>query len=356
MLSAVLISKPSSLKACSPFPWPGGWERASQRTAGHLCPYLGSPRALAPSFPHTQHYSCKGHADASAKQSSDCSFIVSNWAVTPLPGNKPAPGCLALSLGKGPVRSPTGKKKGSRALCSSATRVRIKRHLPSCPELSRYSVRSQPNALAAPFLLSFCLAPLFFMRLVPKEVHPPPALPPSPRPHAGQQKSCSSQTTARVPLPGSNIGGPIQCPAGEVNINPHQMLGFSCGRGRSGQEEAPQPAAAAIIARARKGSHQREVGGGRVPASELASWGQAMVWRGRLSLSTVPGPATSTFWVLSAALSPLPAESVPVWSSFSRLLEETVSSNGVMKRDRGRVCTRLLFGSPPSPPPAFGQL
>lgn len=168
-------------------------------------------------------------------------------------------------------------KKGGRALSSSATRVRIKRHLPSCPELSRYSVRSQPNALAAPFLLSFCLAPLFFMRLVPKEVCPPPALPPSPRPHAGRQKSCSSQTTARVPLPGSNIEGPVQRPAGEVNINPHQMLGCSCGRGRSGREEAPQPAAAAIIARARKGSHQREVGGGRVPASELASWGQAMV-------------------------------------------------------------------------------
>lgn len=35
--------------------------------------------------------------------------------------------------------------------------------LPSCPELSRYSVRSQPKALAAPFRFSFCLAPLFFM-------------------------------------------------------------------------------------------------------------------------------------------------------------------------------------------------
>lgn len=55
------------------------------------------------------------------------------------------------------------------------------------------------------------------------------------------------------------------------------MLGCSCGRGRSGREKTPQSAAAAIIARARKGSHQREVGGGRVPASELASWGQAMV-------------------------------------------------------------------------------
>lgn len=29
MLNAVLISKPSSLKACYPLPQPGGWERAS---------------------------------------------------------------------------------------------------------------------------------------------------------------------------------------------------------------------------------------------------------------------------------------------------------------------------------------
>lgn len=52
---------------------------------------------------------------------------------------------------------------------------------------------------------------------------------------------------------------------------------------------APQPAAAAIIARARKGSHQREVGGGRVPTSELASWGPGDGGEERLSFSTVPG-------------------------------------------------------------------
>lgn len=224
---------------------------------------LGSPRTPAQSFPHTQHYSCKGHADASLKRSSNRSFIVSNGAVSPLPRDKSATVWFAVL----PVRI------GGHTLGFSATKVRIKKHLPSCPELSRYSVRSQPNALAAPFLLNFCLAPLFFMRLVPKEVHSPPALPPSPRPHAGQQNSCSfPQTIARVPLPGSNIGGPVERPAREVNINPHQMLGCSCSRRRSGPEEAPQSAAAAIIAWAQKGSHQRQVGGGWVPASELASW------------------------------------------------------------------------------------
>lgn len=82
--------------------------------AGHLCPHLSIPRALAQSFPHTQHYSCKGHAGASPEQSSDCSFIVSNKAMTPLPRDKPAPGCLAL--GKGLVWSPTGKRAGTHAL------------------------------------------------------------------------------------------------------------------------------------------------------------------------------------------------------------------------------------------------
>lgn len=37
--------------------------------------------------------------------------------------------------------------------------------LPSCPELSRCSIRSQPNALSLPFFLDFCLIPLFFMWL-----------------------------------------------------------------------------------------------------------------------------------------------------------------------------------------------
>lgn len=156
-------------------------------------------------------------------------------------------------------------------------------------------MRSQPNALAAPFLLSFCLAPLFFMRLVPKEVCPPPALPPSPRPHAGRQKAVSSpQTTARVPLPGGSIGGPARRPAGEININPHQMLGCSGSKGRSGHEEAPQPAAAAIIARARKALHRGEACGERVPASELSRWCWWWWWWGRLFLSAVPGPFTAT--------------------------------------------------------------
>lgn len=85
-LSTAQLSKPDSLKADYSLAQPGRWDRASQPMSGCLCTHFGSPRTPAQSFAHTQHYSCKGHADASPKQSSDRSFIVSNGAVTPLPG------------------------------------------------------------------------------------------------------------------------------------------------------------------------------------------------------------------------------------------------------------------------------
>lgn len=55
--------------------------------------------------------------------------------------------------------------------CSKSTHSTLKRKysksklLPSCPELSRCSIKSQPNALSLPFFLDFCLIPLFFMWL-----------------------------------------------------------------------------------------------------------------------------------------------------------------------------------------------
>lgn len=88
--------------------------------------------------------------------------------------------------------------------------------------------------------LEFLLGSLVLHEVSPKRGSPPSCLPPQPLAWCGVTKTGSSQTTARVPLLGGSIGGPTRRPDREININPHQMLGCSGGRGRSGCKEAAQ--------------------------------------------------------------------------------------------------------------------
>lgn len=246
----------------------------------------------------------------------------------------------------------TKTQKPRRALYSSATRVRIKRCLPSCPELSRCSVRSQPNALVAPFLLSFCLAPLFFMRLVPKEVRPPPAFPPTPRPGAGRQKLALLR-----PPPASRSWEVASGVPHGVRTEKSTLIPTRCWAAPvAGEGQGARRLPSSDHSSLPEGFASRGSGwwmGARIRTGEMWAGNGGS---GDFCPSARPGDALqSPFWVSSARLSLPPAASVPLWSSFSQLLEESGSSSGLMERDWGRACARLLAGSPPSPPPAVGQ-
>lgn len=146
-----------------------------------LCTCLGGPRTPAQSFPHTQHYSCKGHADASPKQSCDRSFIVSNGAVTPLPGDKSAPGCLTPSFWKALVCSPTSKSRGtcnqSRLFCNQSENKEAFTILPRALEILR-QVAAERARGSLP--LEFLFGSLVLHEVSPKRGSPPSCLAPLP--------------------------------------------------------------------------------------------------------------------------------------------------------------------------------
>lgn len=147
--------------------------------SGCPCTHLGSPRTPAQSFAHTQHYSCKGHADASPKQSSDRSLIVSNGAVTPLLRDKPAPGCLTLSFWEGLVCSCTGKNRGTRAwlFCNQSENKEAFTILPRALEILR-QVAAERARGSLP--LEFLFGSLVLHEVSPKRGSPPSCLAPLP--------------------------------------------------------------------------------------------------------------------------------------------------------------------------------